>query len=87
MYDVPHYYLVHNPIDRYSIGDRTPGLIVNDDGSLDLYLQHDEPTDPKAKANWLPTPVGDFRPLVRIYLPETPVLDGTYQLPPIQKVS
>jgi hypothetical protein len=25
MYDVPDFYLVANPIDRYSIGDRTPG--------------------------------------------------------------
>ena len=24
MYDVPDFYLVANPIDRYSIGDRTP---------------------------------------------------------------
>ena len=86
MYDLPNYYLVENPIGRYSIGDRTPGLVMNDDGSLDLSLQHNEPTDPKAKANWLPTPEGEFRPLVRIYLPEDSVLDGTYQLPPIQEV-
>lgn len=86
MYDLPHYYLVENLIDRYSIGDRTPGLVMNDDGSLDLYLQRDEPTDPKAKANWLPTPEDDFRPLARIYLPEESVLDGSYQLPPIVKV-
>ena len=59
---------------------------MNDDGSLDLYLQRDEPTDPRAKSNWLPTPEGDFRPLVRIYLPKESVLDGSYQLPPIQKV-
>ena len=25
MYDVPEFFLVANPIDRYSIGDRTPG--------------------------------------------------------------
>ena len=27
MYDLPEFYLVANPIDRYSIGDRTPGLV------------------------------------------------------------
>lgn len=86
MYDTPKYYLVENPIGRYSIGDRTPGLVLNDDGSLDLYLQRDEPTDAKAKANWLPTPEGDFRPLMRIYLPKEAVLDGSYELPPIKKV-
>jgi hypothetical protein len=26
MYDLPDFYLVANPIGRYSIGDRTPGL-------------------------------------------------------------
>lgn len=87
MYDTPKYYLVENPIERYSIGDRTPGLVKNADGSLDLYLQRTEPTDANQKANWLPTPEGDFRPLVRIYLPEASVLNGTYTLPPITKVS
>ncbi len=86
MYSTPKYYLVKNQIDRFSIGDRTPGLVKNADGSLDLYLQRDEPSDPNQKANWLPTPDGDFRPLVRIYLPEDSVLDGTYKLPPITKV-
>lgn len=87
MYDTPKYYLVDNPIDRYSIGDRTPGLVVGPGGSLDLYLQRSEPTDPAKRANWLPTPPGEFRPLVRIYLPDETVLDGTYRLPPIQRVS
>ena len=31
MYDTPDFYLVDNPIDRYSIGDRTPGLVTADD--------------------------------------------------------
>ena len=39
MYNVPKYYLVANPINRYSIGDRTPGFVCADDGSLDLYIQ------------------------------------------------
>ena len=86
MYDTPNYFLADNPIGRYSIGDRTPGLVINADGSLDLSLQHNEPTDATAKANLLPTPEGDLRPLMRIYLPKESVLDGTYQLPPIQKV-
>ena len=35
-YDVPNFYLVATVIDRYSIGDRTPGIIYADDGSLTL---------------------------------------------------
>ena len=33
MYDVPDFHLVANPIDRYSIGDRTPGLRTAEDGA------------------------------------------------------
>jgi len=38
MYDTPDFYLVDTPIDRYSIGDRTPGLHYGDDGSNAIYL-------------------------------------------------
>ena len=69
MYDIPDFFLVANPIDRYSIGDRTPGLVHGDDGSLTIVLQHDEPTDADARANWLPTPAGAFRPILRMYEP------------------
>jgi len=86
MYSMPEYYLVENPIDRYSIGDRTAGIQYGDDGSLTVYLQHEEPADEAKKANWLPTPAGDFRPMIRIYQPREEVLDGTYTLPAIRRV-
>ena len=83
MYNVPEFYLVANPIDRYSIGDRTPGLQYGEDGSLIIYLQKDSP-GPSKEANWLPTPqAGDFRPIMRLYQPKPPVLDGSYALPAI----
>jgi hypothetical protein len=84
MYDTPDYHLVDNPIDRYSIGDRTPGLIYGDDGSVTIYLQTEDPAGDK-QANWLPVPAGDFRPLLRMYQPGPSVLDGTYALPPIRR--
>ncbi|MGW2561866.1 DUF1254 domain-containing protein [Streptomyces sp. NPDC001514] len=84
MYDAPDHYLVANPIERYAIGDRTPGLVYADDGSLTLYLQQDRPDDPAEAANWLPAPPGDFRPMARLYTPKAPVLDGSYRLPPIE---
>ncbi|WP_243065030.1 DUF1254 domain-containing protein [Humibacter sp. RRB41] len=86
MYSMPDYYLVENPLDRYSIGDRTPGIHYADDGSLTIYLQHSEPAEADKKANWLPAPSGDFRPMLRIYQPREAVLDGTYVLPPIRRV-
>lgn len=84
MYDAPDYHLVDNPIDRYSIGDRTPGLVV-DDGSVTIFMQAEAPDDDKV-ANWLPTPPGNFRPVLRMYEPGPSVLDGTYPMPPIRRV-
>jgi hypothetical protein len=86
MYDVPKFLLVSNSIDRYSIGDRTPGLQGAADGSLTLYLQHESP-GPEKESNWLPAPAGDFRPVMRMYQPRPEVLAGDYALPPIRKIS
>ncbi|HZV75411.1 MAG TPA: DUF1254 domain-containing protein [Conexibacter sp.] len=87
MYDMPDFYLVANPIDRYSIGDRTPGLRYADDGSLTLLMQHEPPADEEERANWLPAPSGDFRPVMRMYVPDPAVLDGTYVLPPVTRLA
>jgi len=87
MYDNHRFFLVANPINRYSIGDRTPGLRRDDDGGLTIVMQHDEPDDPARRVNWLPTPGGGFRPILRMYQPDGAVFDGRYTLPPIQRVS
>lgn len=86
MYDLPEYFLVDNPIDRYSIGDRTPGLVRGDDGSLTLTISHKEPTSEEERANWLPAPAGDFRPLLRMYVPHPDVVGGRYTIPAIERV-
>jgi len=85
MYDSQNFYLVANPIKRYSIGDRTPGIQYNDDGSLDLYLQHSSP-DPDKESNWLPAPVGGFRPTLRVYQPGEGIFDGAWLPPAIQRL-
>jgi len=84
MYDLPDFYLVANPIDRYSVGDRTPGLRRDDDGSLTIMIQHEQPAD---TSNWLPAPAAPFRPIMRLYQPQAAVLNGTYKIPPITKAS
>jgi len=86
MYDAQDFYLVPNPIGRYSIGDRTRGVERGADGSLTIVLQHDEPDTPAGRANWLPTPAGRFRPLLRIYEPDDAVFDGRFELPPVTRV-
>jgi hypothetical protein len=86
MYDIPNYYLIANPISRYSIGDRTPGLSYATDGSLTIIIQADPPAAEAKRDNWLPAPHGDFRPIMRLYEPGQAILDGTYTLPPIHRL-
>ena len=80
MYDLPGRHLVENPIKRYAIGDRTPGLKRGKDGSLTLYVQRERPSKDK-ESNWLPAPEGRFNIVARFYGPKPTVLDGTWKLP------
>jgi hypothetical protein len=77
----PDRFFADNAIHRFAIGDRTAGLATNADGSLDLFVQHDAPTD--HEANWLPAPTGEYTLMLRLYLPKQNVLDGTYVYPPL----
>ena len=46
--------LIRNPAHRYSVGDRTPGLVRDPDGGLTIYLQPGSPGTER-EPNWLPT--------------------------------
>jgi hypothetical protein len=78
------FFLVENPIKRYSIGDRTPGLRKNVDGSLDIWIARADPGGDRS-ANWLPAPAkGPFSLSFRAYLPKEEFRDGRYRLPSLQ---
>jgi DNA sulfur modification protein DndE len=79
-------YLADNPINRYAIGDRTPGLVYNEDGSLDIYIQHESPGKDR-ESNWLPAPEDEFNLTLRLYAPQDQILKGEYQYPPVQRVA
>ncbi|MCX4816047.1 DUF1214 domain-containing protein [Streptomyces sp. NBC_01239] len=81
MYRLPERLLVDNPADRYSIGDRSPGLVHDPDGGLTLYVQKDRPTDPAQAANWPPAPDGPFTIAIRVHGPDASVLDGSWSMP------
>ncbi|MFE5793193.1 DUF1254 domain-containing protein [Streptomyces sp. NPDC056503] len=68
---------------RRAIGDRTPGVLYDDDGGLTLYVAHRRPADPKRAANWLPAPAGPFALDLRLYGPDPSVLDGRWTPPPL----
>ena len=67
LYRASDYFLVPNPIDRYSIGDRTRGLRYGKDGSLEITLSATRPR--QGISNWLPIPAGAFHVVTRLYLP------------------
>jgi hypothetical protein len=87
MYDGTTQLLIENPINRYLINSpMMPELKKNADGSLTLFIQKDEPTDPDQKANWLPAPNGPIYIVLRMYWPKEPVLNGSWDPPGIESV-
>lgn len=81
------YFFVDNPLNKYTVSPRN-SLKYNDDGSLDIYLQHDSPGQDK-EPNWLPAPKDKFILMMRLYWPrETPpsIIDGTWKIPPVKIV-
>jgi hypothetical protein len=73
-------HFVANPINRYSVSDRS-GLVPNADGSVDIFIQ---PTAPEQhESNWLPAPAGSFILWLRVYIPGEAILQGKYTLPPV----
>lgn len=74
---------VANPINRYSVSDRS-GLVPNADGSVDIYVQNTAPAS--HESNWLPAPTGKFILWLRVYVPGAAILDGKYKVPPMVEV-
>jgi hypothetical protein len=80
-----YHFFAPNEIKRYSLGTKNRNLKYDDDGSLTLYVQNDEP-DESRRNNWLPSPKdGDFSLYVRTYWPKSEVTDGSWTPPPARK--
>lgn len=85
LYTKEDMYLIKNEIDRYKVGSESE-LDYNEDGSLDIYLQHERPEESHYK-NWLPAGEGEFMLILRVYIPKEEVLDGRWQPPAITNVT
>src|SRR5262249_3156508 len=72
-----------NVLNRFAIGDRDD-LTYSNDGSLDLYLQHESP-GPELESNWLPAPRGPLGVTMRLYAPTAEALDGRWNPPAIRR--
>lgn len=74
-----------NPIRRYAIGDRTPGLVRNADGSLDIAIQHAQPDN--GPSNWLPAPAGRFSMALRYYHPQADLIEHRFVMADTERVA
>lgn len=89
MYEVTpegRYFFTENPIGRYAIGDRTPGLVKDADGGFEILLQRVRP-DGAIAANWLPAPAGRMRLALRAYLPRRVLRDRSWRVPALRRVA
>jgi hypothetical protein len=75
---------IANELDRFAIGDRDD-LAFNDDGSLDILIQHEKPDN--GTSNWLPAPEGGFNLCARLNYPKPEALDGTWRPPAVARAS
>lgn len=80
LYDADRF-LHANPLERYSLGDRTRGLQRDPDGGLTLVIGHQQPAD---TSNWLPAPDAGFYLILRMYCPRSEA--RTWRIPPLQRV-
>lgn len=72
-----------NSLNRFAISSWMP-LTYNADGSLDLYLQNENPGAEK-EANWLPAPKVQLGVTMRLYAPKDVALNGYWNPPAIRK--
>jgi hypothetical protein len=77
--------LAENVFNKYLVSSASRDLVYGKDGSLEIYLQADQPEQAK-RANWIPLPEGDFNLFFRFYLPDRSMIDQSYVPPPVQRL-
>jgi hypothetical protein len=80
-------FLIDNPLQRYALGDRD-ALRFNADGSLDIWIQAQEPEAAAQRSNWLP--VKAHAPFVlnaRLYWPRDEALQGAWKMPGVERLN
>ena len=86
MYQMPESLLAANSLNRYLLNSTMlPDFERDADGGITLYIQHESPGK-EQEPNWLPAPRGPFIVTLRLYLPKTEALKGTWEQPPLKRM-
>ena len=87
MYELPASLLTENPLDRYLLNSPMLEEFVRDeDGGITLYLQHEIPGQRQGSPTGCHAPSGPFSAILRLYWPRQEALDGSWTMPPLQRV-
>lgn len=71
---------------KYSVSSLTPGLTVNDDGTVDVHVGPE--ADPEQAANWIETGAStSFELMFRFYGVQDGVLDKTWRLTDLEQLT
>lgn len=84
LYNKDFYFPQGLPMNRH-VRNSNSGMVLNADGSLDVYLQPGSPGKYLEK-NWLPTPPENYFVVMRVYWPGENELNGTWQPPVPMKI-
>jgi hypothetical protein len=76
-------FLVENSVGKYGISNKTKGLKIAKDGSLSILFQENPPQG--MEANWIPTPKGNFKVVIKVYSPGEMVRSGEWIPDAIEK--
>jgi hypothetical protein len=76
-------FFFENPIGRYALGDRSPGVKQEPDGSIVIDIAS---APPRNVSNWLPAPAGTFDLMLRLYLPRAQAFSGDWSPGPLEPV-
>lgn len=84
LYDADGYFIA-NDANRHALTSRD-ALVADEDGTITLDI-HAGPPEEGRESNWLPAPPrGAFTLLARLYWPQESVLDGSWTMPPVERV-
>jgi len=85
LYNEQHFFYP-NELNRFSLGTKNKSLVPNEDGSLTIYVQNENPGAEK-EANWLPAPEENFSLYIRAYWPKEAIVKGDWTPPAIETVN